>query len=167
MTVRELLWGGEVGSQVTQKLCEKQRAGSLNVKRLLWIKGKPSVAKNLALFCVREDASVWAYWNHSFDMHLSGLGAAAVWWLLQMAGIHSFLNSLRAFDCKTAITEGCDILRLLIWQEISHFSVVLFLLLILVSQRALTGLQTLNPQRPRVTSFSNLYLISLSPLPWY
>ena len=88
--------------------------------------------------------------------------AAAVWWLLQMAGILSFLNSLRVFDCKTAITKGCDILRLLIWQEISHCSVVLFLLFILVSQRALTGLQTLNPQLPRVTSFSNLYFISLS-----
>ena len=23
------------------------------------------------LFYVREDAKVWAYWNHSFDMHLS------------------------------------------------------------------------------------------------
>ena len=88
-------------------------------------------------------------------MHLSGLGVAAVWWLLQMADILSFLNSLRAFHCKTAIAKGCDVLRLLIWQERFHFSVVLFLLFVLVSQRALTGLQTLNPQLPRVTSFSN------------
>ena len=90
-----------------------------------------------------------------FDMHLSGLGVAAVWWLLQIADILSFLNSLRAFDCKTAIAKGCDILPLLIWQERFHFSVVLFLLFVLVSQWVLTGLQTLNPQLPRVTSFSN------------
>ena len=28
---------------------------------------------NLALFYVWEDARVWAYWNHSFDVHLSCL----------------------------------------------------------------------------------------------
>ena len=90
-----------------------------------------------------------------FDMHLSGLGVAAVWWPLQMADILSFLKSLGAFDCKTAVAKGCDILPLLIWQERFHFSVVLFLLFVLVSQWVLTGLQTLNPQLPRVTSFSN------------
>ena len=28
---------------------------------------------NLALFCVWEDAKVWAHWNYSYDMHLNYL----------------------------------------------------------------------------------------------
>ena len=30
--------------------------------------------RNLALFCVWEDARAWAHWDHSFDIHLSYLG---------------------------------------------------------------------------------------------
>ena len=33
--------------------------------------------RNVALFCVWENTRVWAYWNHSFNMHLSHLGPAS------------------------------------------------------------------------------------------
>ena len=39
----------------------QQRANGLNVKRLLLIKGKPDISRNLALFHVREDARGWAH----------------------------------------------------------------------------------------------------------
>ena len=51
--------------------------------------------RNLALFSIWEDARVWVHWNHSFDKHLSYLGARILcfltlnplslssWWRLQ------------------------------------------------------------------------------------
>ena len=39
----------------------QQRANGLNVKRLLLIKGKPDISRNLVLFHVRKDARVWAH----------------------------------------------------------------------------------------------------------
>ena len=55
------MWGEEPGYvEVLQ-----QRAGSLNIKRLLLKKTRYSKL-SLELYSAWENASVWAHWNHSF-----------------------------------------------------------------------------------------------------
>ena len=84
----------------------QQKAGSRNIKRLLLIK------ENHTPFCVWEGARVWAHWNYSFDMHLSYLGPCAL-----------YPEFPQGSHWRAAIADDCDILCLLIWQEISHFSI--------------------------------------------
>ena len=52
-----------------------EKTGSRNLKRWLLVKENQTsqVNKFSVLFHVREDASVWAHWSHSFDRHLSYL----------------------------------------------------------------------------------------------
>ena len=47
---------------------------SQNIEKLL-LKTRYLKLMNLALYCVWEDARVWALWNHSFDMLHYNLGA--------------------------------------------------------------------------------------------
>ena len=113
----------------------QQRAGSLNIKRLLLT--KETKLRDLELFCVWEDAGVCAPWNHSFHMYLSRPGQCPVylhpelsWEWLQSDGFarwqefFSFLSTLRAHQL---IFEGYNHWwswhpYLLIWKEIYHFS---------------------------------------------
>ena len=97
--------------------------------------------RNLELFYIWEDSRVWAHWNHSFDMYLSYLGpvscvfttwvssgltvgsgcslTAARWQVFFPFWVSSGLTG----SCRRAATaDECDILCLLIWQEIFHFS---------------------------------------------
>ena len=44
---------------------------------------------SLALFYVWEDASIWAHWNHSFDMCLSSLGlVSCAFLILSLLRVH-------------------------------------------------------------------------------
>ena len=54
----------------------QQREDSLNIRRLLLIKGKSDIfrLRNLALFYIWEDVRVWAHRNYSFVMHLTYVG---------------------------------------------------------------------------------------------
>ena len=56
-----LLQRGEVGSQDIEEFLQ-QRPGSQNIRRLLLLKKiRYLKLRNLALFCVWEDAGVWAH----------------------------------------------------------------------------------------------------------
>ena len=46
----------------------QQRAGSLNIQRLLLKKTRHHKLRNLVLFQLWENGSDWAHWNHSFNM---------------------------------------------------------------------------------------------------
>ena len=122
----------------------QQRAGSVNVKRLLLIKKTRYVKlRNLVLFCVWEGARVWVHWNHSFDMHLSSLRPvscvftswvssgltvgracslmAARWQVFFPTWVPSGLTS--SPQAGAAIADDCDVLCLLIRQAIFHLSI--------------------------------------------
>ena len=106
----------------------------------IWI----SQIRNLVCVYVWEGARVWTHWNHSPDVCLSWLGqypvfsypgfpqgspwgVAAVWWWLD--GRFSFLPESPDLSSSpsvvAAFADGCDILCLLMWQEIVHFSIVM------------------------------------------
>ena len=96
-------------------------------------------------FCVRVDAGVWAYWNLSFNIHVSYLGPiscvfpswvssglivgsscslmTARWQVffsfLNYPRVHQLTSSLPAV---AAITDDSEILCLLTWQATFHFS---------------------------------------------
>ena len=75
----------------------EQEASSPNIKRLLFIK-ENQMSQNLALFYVWEDVRDWAYWNHSFHMHLTHLEPAS-WGLI----IHTL------GPCSPwGVTDGCQ-----------------------------------------------------------
>ena len=95
------------------------------------------------LFSIWKYVRVWVCWNPSFDMHLTYMEPAScvftawvpsgltmrmttIWWLLDKQVLFSFLSSLRARQLRVAggcIPDDCDILCLLIWQVVFHFSV--------------------------------------------
>ena len=106
-----------------------QRAGSLHIKRLLWIKESQisQVKEFRALFYVSEDTRVWAYWIHSFHMNLSYLvasilcflhselswahleGVAGIGWLWDCQYSPSWLPlGLRNSHWKAEIPDDCD-----------------------------------------------------------
>ena len=100
--------------------------------------------RNLARFYVWEYARVWAHWDRSFDRHLSSLGlishvftsrgswgspqgVATVWGLPDgRCSLPSWVSSgLTSSPSVVAIVaDDYDILCLLIWQEIFHFSLL-------------------------------------------
>ena len=57
--------GGSISSDPERDERRTQRAGSLNIKRWLLNKARYPKSRNLALFCVWEDARAWDPWNHS------------------------------------------------------------------------------------------------------
>ena len=132
--LREMLQGGEGRSQIICSSAMKYM-GIVNIKRLLLKKTRYPKLRNLVLFCVWEDARVWAHWNHSFHMHFSypgptscmfsspelpwgsPSGVAAVWWLV----FFSFLSALRAHQLTLGggITDDCNIL--VYWYSRQYF----------------------------------------------
>ena len=50
-----------------------------------------------------EDVNVWAYWNHSFDMHLTYLGQYSLFLSLVPSGLTSSPLGV------AALTDDCDI----------------------------------------------------------
>ena len=62
---------GELGYIVFNK---RQVVGNMKIIKILVKENKVPKVKEFSTFQVWEDARVWAYWNHSFDMHLSYLG---------------------------------------------------------------------------------------------
>ena len=55
--------------------------GAVRLHKKILRKTRYLKLRNLVLFCVWEGVSVWAYWNHSFHLHLSSLGPAS-WFFL-------------------------------------------------------------------------------------
>ena len=55
--------------------------------------------RSLALFFVQEDARVWVYWNHSFDLHLRYLGPVS--WVF-ISWVSSGLNVGSGYRLMTA-----------------------------------------------------------------
>ena len=95
------------------------------------------------LFYAREDARVWAHWNHSLDMHLSYLGPVSCFHILSFffSGLNlgsgyslvaarwqvffpSWVSSglISSPFTVAALPDDCDILCLLTWQQIFRFS---------------------------------------------
>ena len=72
------LWGtvprskGE--ARIYRSFCWKQKHVVEHQKMTANHKNQTSQVIILVLFCVWEDARVWAHWNYSFDMHLNYLG---------------------------------------------------------------------------------------------
>ena len=71
LTLRDCSEKSKEGSGISKSLCNKDQVvwpsktyGSLKKIRHLKL-------MNLVFFCVWEDAGIWAYWQHSFDVHLS------------------------------------------------------------------------------------------------
>ena len=96
----------------------QQRAGSLNIKRLLLTKENEidQVKEFIAsLFYVWEDARLWDYWNHFVDMHLGYLGPVS-------CASTSWVSSGLTGSWRVAVAEDGDILCLLMWQAIFYFS---------------------------------------------
>ena len=132
-----------MGGRIRLPRSLQQRTDSLNIRSILWIKeNQISQVKELALFYVWEYASVWAYWNHSFHMHLSHLGpASCVFHILSSsvlivgsscslmaASLHRYsspswmLLGLKNSHLQNWHGWGMWNPCLLIWQEILHFS---------------------------------------------
>ena len=76
VTLRELLWKRR-GEEPASIEVLQQRAGSLNVKRLVLKKPRYPKLRSLELFYVWENARAWAHWNHSFHRHLRLPGPAS------------------------------------------------------------------------------------------
>ena len=114
-------WEGEPGYiEILQ-----QKAGSLNIKRLLSFKeNQITQVKEYIYFLYVEDVRGWANWNYSFDIHLS-YQASILWMnILSSSGLtltvgrglslreagwqaFSFLSSLGAAWLRLTI-EGCN-----------------------------------------------------------
>ena len=106
-----LLWRGKGGAGYIGVL--QQKPASRNIKRLLLIKENQTsqVNESSMLFCVREEARVWAHWNHSFEMHLNYLGPVSCFppsWIPSGCRVGG--------GCSGWGLLGCNILGLLIWQ---------------------------------------------------
>ena len=121
----------------------QQRAGSLNIKRLLLIKGRQiSQVKEFSSFlCMgrcKSPGSLTSFFPHASP--LSGAGVPCFsppglpWGaplgcgcglLAARLQLFSFLSALRAGSSRgrAAITNDCDNPCVLIWQELLHFSV--------------------------------------------
>ena len=98
--------------------------------------------RSLALFFVQEDARVWVYWNHSFDLHLSYLGPVSwvfISWVSSRCNVGSgyrlmiarwqifFLAWFPSGLTSSPSMIGCNHWWLwdpclLLWQAIFHFS---------------------------------------------
>ena len=82
--LRTVAWDGSLSEsseglkgRICRSFCWKyktRRPMQSNIKRLLLItKSQHLKLMRLVLFYVLEDARVWGYWKHSFDMHLNYL----------------------------------------------------------------------------------------------
>ena len=89
--LRTIAWNGNL-SDSSEVLFQRGRGGARIYRSFCWEKKKPKTCKldiqrlllitknrhlkliTSVLFCVQEDARVWAEWNYSFDMHLTCLG---------------------------------------------------------------------------------------------
>ena len=76
VTLRELLWRRR-GEEPASIEVLQQRAGSLNIKRLVLKKPRYPKLRSLELFYIWENARAWAHWNHSFHRHLCLPGPAS------------------------------------------------------------------------------------------
>ena len=56
------------------KVCWLKKTHNLNIENYVLFSRLHLKLMTLMLFYVWEDARVWAYWNHSFDMYLNYLG---------------------------------------------------------------------------------------------
>ena len=80
-----------VASQIARRYCCKEVVevpGCIEVfvggKRLLLITNNGHLKSMiLVLFCVWEDAGIWAYWSYSFDMHVRYLGPVS-WFIFHL-----------------------------------------------------------------------------------
>ena len=95
---------------------------SILARRISWTEerdglqsmGSERVRRDLA--CVWEVGRLWARCNHSFDVHLSSLGPISCVYTSWVSSV------LTGSHWRSAISDDCDILCLLIQQEIFHFS---------------------------------------------
>ena len=106
-----LLWRGNGGARVYRSFCNKnQVVGTSN--NYCWLKKiRHPKLRNLPVFCVQEDARVWAHWDHSFDVHLSYLGSAFSSW------VPSGCTAGEGEAAAVWRLEDSNILCLLIWQN--------------------------------------------------
>ena len=118
--VEGLLWRGGGGARVYRSFCNKnQVVGRSN--NYCWLKKiRHPKLRSLPLFCVREDAGVWAHWDHSFNVHLSYLGPA--FWAFS-SWVPSGCTAGEGEAAAVWGLEDSNILCLLIWQNFPGGSV--------------------------------------------